>query len=281
MPVSRLTISVLLLLAAVGLAAFWGAQALRQNSRDGGPALAQASAEDDFERRVRAYLLENPEVIVEAMEVLERRRQAAEIEELHTVLAARHDEIFRDPQSPVGGNPQGDVTLVEFFDYNCPYCRRVAGVMQQAAEADPNLRLVYKEFPILGPGSHVAARAALAAARQGRYVAYHAALMRASGSLGESEALEIAQTVGIDVERLRADMADPALGEAVERNLELAHALRITGTPSFVVGDQIIRGATDLETMQKAIAAARREASTRDVAPDAHRPAEKPGAVAP
>src|SRR5690606_3776602 len=113
---------------------------------------------DDFDRRVRAYILEHPEVIVEAMQRLQARQRAAEANEAAAVLSARADEVFRDPASPVGGNPAGDVTLVEFFDYNCPYCRQVAPVMNDAEAADPQLRIVYKEFPILGANSVYAAR---------------------------------------------------------------------------------------------------------------------------
>src|SRR3546814_3001310 len=120
---------------------------------------AASDEPDDFGRRFRAYLLENPQVIVEAMQVLQTRQQAAAASEVEAALAARADEVFRDPMSPVTGNPDGDVSLVEFFDYNCPYCRRVAPVVAAAEAADPQLRIVYKEFPILGPGPAFAAKA--------------------------------------------------------------------------------------------------------------------------
>jgi protein-disulfide isomerase len=128
---------------------------------------------DELDQRIRAYILEHPEVIVEAMQRLRARQQAAQASEAEAVLRARADEVFRDATSPVGGNPDGDVTLVEFFDYNCPYCRSVAPVMNEAEAADPQLRIVYKEFPILGPNSVYVAKAALAAHRQGRYLAFH------------------------------------------------------------------------------------------------------------
>jgi protein-disulfide isomerase len=209
--------------------------------------------QDEFGQRVRNYLLENPQVIVEAMQVLQARQQAAEASEIEAVLAARADEVFRDPMSPVTGNPDGDVSLVEFFDYNCPYCRRVAPVVAEAEAADPQLRIVYKEFPILGPGSVFAARAALAAHRQGLYFAFHEALMQAGGRAEENSVLTVAKEVGLDVERLKSDMKDPEIQAAIDRNLALAEALRITGTPGFVVGRQILRGATDLRTLQSLI----------------------------
>ena len=219
--------------------------------------VASDMPQDEFERRVRDYLLANPEVILEAMQRLEERRRTADAGEASVVLGERSEEVFYDPASPVGGNPEGDVTLVEFFDYNCPYCRRVAPVMHEAEAADPQLRIVYKEFPILGPGSHFAAKAALAADRQGLYIPFHKALMEIDGAADETAVLAIAAEVGLDLERLEADMQDPAIAEAIERNLQLALALRINGTPSFVVGKEIVRGATDLGTLQELIRQAR------------------------
>lgn len=212
---------------------------------------------DEFGERVRDYLLENPEVIMEALQILEQRRRAAEAEALKATLEARRDDLLRDPDAPVGGNPSGDATLVEFFDYNCPYCRRVAPTVSGLIEDDANLRVVYKEIPILGPGSQFAARAALAARNQERYVPFHEALMQAP-KVDESNVMEIARRVGLDVERLERDMADPAIKAAIERNLELANALGITGTPSFVIGDRVVPGAVDRTTLETLIRRARR-----------------------
>ena len=213
--------------------------------------------DDEFGQRVRDYLLANPEVIVEAMQTLEARRQQAEESEAQSVLDARVDDVFNDPESPVGGNPDGDVTMVEFFDYNCPYCRQVAPVMIDAEADDPELRIVYKEFPILGPGSIFAAKAALAAARQGRYVEFHKAMRNASGRVDEALTLSIAEEAGLDIERLKQDMKDPTVQAEIDGNVELAQAMRINGTPAFVIGDEILRGATDLGTMTRLIDKAR------------------------
>ncbi len=212
---------------------------------------------DEFERRVRAYLLDHPEVIMEAVERFQERKRAAEQGEAQAVLKARSDEVFRDPDSPVGGNANGDVTLVEFFDYNCPYCRRVGPLMIQAESADAKLRIVYKEFPILGPNSVFAAKAALAAHRQGKYVAFHKALMAAEGVADKDKVMEVAAKVGLDLDRLKRDMDDPGIQKMIDRNLVLAQALRINGTPSFVAGDQIVRGAVDLTALQGLIREAR------------------------
>jgi protein-disulfide isomerase len=148
--------------------------------------------------------------------------------------------------------------LVEFFDYNCQYCRRVAPTVVELEEADPDLRLVYKEFPILGPGSHFAARAALASRNQGRYVRFHNALMQANEQVTEETVMDIAREVGLDTERLEQDMQDPAIEEAIARNLQLANALGITGTPSFIIGQEVVPGAVDLRTLQGLIARTRR-----------------------
>jgi protein-disulfide isomerase len=245
-----------LLIAAV---AIWFATDPGFRTSVGPPKATSRVPRDEFEQRIRTYLLENPEVIVEAMQQLQARERAAEVSEAQAVLKARAEEVFRDPESPVGGNPDGDVTLVEFLDYNCPYCRRVAPVMIEAEKTDSQLRIVYKEFPILGPNSLFAAKAALAAHRQGQYVAFHKALMQADGVANENTVLAIAAEVGLDVVRLKADMQDPAIQEAIDRNLALAQALRINGTPGFVVGQQILRGATDLSALQGLIRQARSE----------------------
>jgi protein-disulfide isomerase len=227
-----------------------------------GQAYAQMSSKapelDAFEQRVREYLLKNPEVIMQALQILQERQKAAEAENLKRTIAERSDEILNDPAAPVGGNPEGDVTLVEFFDYNCPYCRRVAPTVAEVIAADPDLRVVYKEFPILGPGSTFAARAALGAQKQGKYAPFHEALMGAGESLNEKQVLEIAEAVGLDTEQLRADMQDPAIEEAISRNLQLANALGITGTPSFVIGQEVVPGAVGLGTLQGLIERARR-----------------------
>ncbi|AQQ08143.1 hypothetical protein B0E33_30415 (plasmid) [Roseibium algicola] len=227
-----------------------------------GRQLATASEnlpQEAFERRVRNYLVANPEVIVQAMQNLERKQREAEQTEAQAALAANSDELLKSPESPVGGNPQGDVTMVEFFDYNCPYCLQVASAMAAAEEGDSQMRIVYKEFPILGPDSVFSAKAALAAHRQNLYPQFHKAMMQVSGSADEVQVITVAKEIGVDVEQLRTDMQDPAIHEEIERNLALARILRINGTPGFVIGNEILRGATDLQTMQRLIDQARKE----------------------
>lgn len=248
-----------LILAALALvaAAAWLAsdRAFRSETASIGPIGSEPA--DALDRRIRDYILRNPEVIVEALRRLDRRERAAQTSELEAIIESRSDEIFRDPESPVGGNPDGDVTLVEFFDDNCPYCRSVAPTLIELERGDPGLRVVYKEFPILGPNSVFAARAALASRRQGKYVAFHKALMRADGLVDEDTVMDVAEEAGIDVARLKADMDDPALAAAIERNIDLARALRITGTPGFVIGAEILRGAADPAAFKALIKRAR------------------------
>ncbi|HZS57284.1 MAG TPA: DsbA family protein [Bryobacteraceae bacterium] len=244
----------LLLIGAIGVwFAFdpgfrWAHQALN---------VAANMPKNEFDQRVRDYLMSNPEVIVQAVSQLSARQHANEETEVQKVLQARAEEVFGDTASPTGGNPSGDVTLVEFFDYNCPYCRQMAPVMTKAEEGDPQLRVVYKEFPILGPNSMFAAKAALAAHRQGKYVAFHRALYQVRGTVDSNRTMEVAASLGLDMTRLKTDMADPAIQAAIDKNLALAQALRINGTPGFVIGDQILRGATDLKTLQAWVRAAR------------------------
>lgn len=221
--------------------------------RSSAPATASEVPQDEFERRVRDYLLENPEVILEALQVLEARRMQVDQGEVEAVVAARSDELLNNPMSPAGGNPDGDVTLIYFFDYNCPYCRQAAPILEEVAESDGNLRVVFKEFPVLGPGSESTARLALAADRQGAYVELHDALMAQSGRIGEGKTLEIARELDLDVERLEVDAADTEIEEAIEANLALARDLRINGTPSFVVGREVLRGLVDIGVLRQAI----------------------------
>lgn len=242
------------------VAAFGAWFALDPGFRHGVSAAEAASnmSKDEFEKRVHDYLLAHPEVVTEAVNLLEARQHEQEAAVAQAALKSRVDEVFRDPNSPIGGNPKGDATLVEFFDYNCPYCHQMASVMIEAEKADPGLRVVYKEFPILGPNSLFAAKAALAADRQGKYVAFHRALYQVRGPVDESKVLEVAKTVGLDVSRLKTDMQDPKISAQLDKNIELARVLNINGTPGFVIGEKVLTGATDLKSLQTVIASARK-----------------------
>jgi protein-disulfide isomerase len=211
-----------------------------------------------IEQIVREYLLQHPEVIVEAMEELQKRERADEERKAKQGLAENKSKLFNDPASPVAGNPKGDVTLVEFFDYQCGYCKSVQADVMRLIKEDGKLRFVFKELPILGPASVTASKAALASRAQGKYEPFHNALMANRGQLDEATILKLASSVGLDTERLKKDMESPEVQQAIGANLALAEQLGIRGTPGFVVGDRIVPGAIKLDTMKSLVAEARK-----------------------
>lgn len=210
------------------------------------------------EKVVRDYILANPKIVLDALKTLDARQRVSKANQARQQLAARRDEILNDPGSPVGWNRDGDVTIVEFFDYRCPYCRAVAPRLAQLKKEDRGIRYVYKEWPILGPASKVAARTALAAWKQGRYEEFHEALMTYPGQLTEKGVFRTAERVGIDVDRLRQDMEAPEIAQFLARTQQLASALGITGTPAFVIGNELVPGAVSLEQLKSFVRRARR-----------------------
>jgi protein-disulfide isomerase len=209
-----------------------------------------------IEAIVRDYLLRNPEVIYEALQELQRRRELAESERQRQVLATRGEALFNSVEDPVVGNPTGDVTVVEFFDYRCGYCRNMMPGIRNALQEDPNIRLVLKEFPILGPDSVTAAKAALAAKNQGRYADMHWALLQAE-DLSAAGLTELAGRLGLDTGRLAADMESAETRAVIERNLQLAQDLGINGTPTFIIGEHIVPGAVPIDDLVALVAEVR------------------------
>lgn len=209
-----------------------------------------------IEKIVREYLLREPEIIYQALEELQRRQAEAEAARQQAAIAENRGDLLNDPASPVGGNPDGDVTLVEFFDYRCAYCRRVVSSMRALLDEDRDLRVVFKELPVLGPDSERAARAALASRRQGGYVPFHFALMAAE-DLSLQGIRAAAEAVGLDPDRLEADMLAPEVNAAIQANYALANELGIEGTPAFVIGTQLIPGAVDKARLEQLIREAR------------------------
>lgn len=169
--------------------------------------------------------------------VIERGTRTARSEQ---AVAAHAEEVFRSPTSAVAGNPQGDVSVVAFFDYNCPYCRKDVPALAKLMAGDPNLRLVLKELPVLGPDSEAAARLALAAKRQGKYLELYRRLIGTQGRVTETRALAAAAEMGLDTARLKADMDDPAITATLLANTRLANALGVKGVPFYLVGDQVV-----------------------------------------
>ncbi|MFQ5972892.1 MAG: DsbA family protein, partial [Alphaproteobacteria bacterium] len=206
---------------------------------------------------VRDYLLENPEVIVEVLQRIQERRQQAQREQYQANLVSAQDGIFDETRDPFAGNPEASVTVVEFFDYHCPFCKRMANGIALLTEQDDDVKVVFKEFPVFGPESVFAARAALASKKQGMYREFHLALMRNRGRLNESIVMRLADRVGLDTDRLREDMQAPEIEETIRHNLQLAQRLGIRGTPSFIIGDELVPGALDISTMRRLIQAKR------------------------
>lgn len=194
---------------------------------------------------IKDYLISNPEVMMEIQSALEAKMEKLQAERMAVALKENAGEIFRAPTAPVAGNAKGDVTVVEFFDYNCGYCKKAFIDLQAAAEKDKNLKLVLKEFPILSKGSEEAARVALAAKMQGKYWEFHRAMLEAPGQANEAAALKVAERVGLNIAKLKTDMASAEVKKEIDRTRALAQKLGIQGTPHFLVGDKVIGGAPD------------------------------------
>lgn len=232
-------------------------------------AVAPATAEDSLskaagtadkaaiEQIIEDYLKEHPEVVVEAIEAWRTKQRLAEEERAKQALVSQRDRIYHSPFSPTAGNPDGNVTVVEFFDYQCGYCKRVIGSFLNTVEQDGNIRVVFKEFPILGPASRHAAEAALASKMQGKYFEFHRALMELKTGLNPHSVLAVAKSVGLDVDRLEKDMKSAQVQNEIEHNFELAESLGIRGTPAFVIGDRLVPGAIGAAAMKTMIAEAR------------------------
>jgi protein-disulfide isomerase len=207
---------------------------------------------DQVEKIVRDYLLREPEIIYQALQELQRREAEATAARQRAAIADNRSELLEAPHTPIGGDPEGDVTLVEFFDYRCAYCRRVVLSMQALLQEDRDLRVAFKDLPVLGPDSVLAARAALASRLQGGYVPFHFALM-AADDLSIEGIRAAAVSVGLDPDRLEKDMASAQVSAAIDAHYKLANALGIEGTPAFVIGDQLVPGAVDKARLEELI----------------------------
>ncbi|MFN8726882.1 MAG: DsbA family protein [Rhodospirillales bacterium] len=210
---------------------------------------------------LRAIIVETlrsqPELVLEALQALERRQEEEQRATAKRMLVEKRRDLFEDAGDPSVGNPQARTVLVEFFDYRCPYCKQMDQPLKALLSADPDLRIVRKDLPVLGPASVVAARAARASRAPNKYAPVHAALMGFRGSLDEAAVFRIAGEVGLDVARLRRDMEAPEIAQRLQKNASLAQALQINGTPAFAIGDTLVPGAVDLATMRSLIAEAR------------------------
>jgi protein-disulfide isomerase len=227
-----------------------------------GPIVAAEFTADQrqaIEAIIKDYLKKNPEALIDALQAAEDKVKGEAHDKAAAALVARRHEVFDDPEAPIAGNPQGNASVVEFFDYRCPYCKQVEPSLDALLTADRQLRFVYKEFPVLGPESVSAAKAALASRKQDKYDAMHHALMALKGQIDDAAIFRVAGSVGLDVERLKHDMAAPDIDRMLKANINLASALDIKGTPGFVIGDEIVPGAISLEALKQLIDTARKK----------------------
>ncbi|MCQ0092741.1 DsbA family protein [Roseovarius sp. M141] len=218
--------------------------------------IAQMS-DEEFGARVRSYLLENPEVIFEAAAVMEQRQQDLQSANDGDLISANFDAIFDDGHSWVGGNPDGDITIVEFMDYRCGYCRRAFPEVEELIASDGNIRVIIKEFPILGPESVVASRFAIAAQQvlgADAYKSLHDAMMSYKGDLSVDGLTSLAETLELDAEKITGHMDSDDVSAVIAANRALGEQLQISGTPSFVMQDQLLRGYVPLDGMREIVA---------------------------
>ncbi|MGO4571799.1 DsbA family protein [Microvirga sp. 2TAF3] len=232
----------------------------------GPSAMAQKAEFSDQQRQaigeiVRDYLLKNPELLQEVIAELEKRQAESQRVAQASALKETRQSLLNAPHSLVVGNPSGDVTLVEFFDYNCGYCKQALNDLQTLVKSDPKLRVVLKDFPVLGPDSVEASRVSLAVKNQlqgEKLFDYHVKVLGARGRVNGERAMSVAKEMGLDMARLQKDMAGPEVLSALQENAGLGDKLSLTGTPAFIIGDEVIPGAVGLEPLKQVVANVRR-----------------------
>lgn len=246
-PVALLTVT-----AIAGFAAF----------APGTKAAAESLTKENLGPAVREYLLANPEVVIEAVEAYQKKQEAAEAEKAKESLKTHNEFLYKGDKnaSPEVGNPKASVTVVEFFDYNCGYCKRALKEVQAVLAEDTDVRFVFKDMPILSPASQTAAYWSLAAHRQGKYFDFHQKVMTSGNAISEDSLTAIATELGLDIEQMKKDAADPQVAQTVMQNIQVATELGIRGTPAFIINDRVIGGYIDLEEMKRVIAEVRAEA---------------------
>jgi protein-disulfide isomerase len=209
---------------------------------------------------VRDYLLKNPELLQEVMAELEKRQSEQQRVAQSSALKENRQTLLNAPHSIVAGNPQGDVTLVEFFDYNCSYCKRALADVRALMKTDPKLRLVMKDFPVLGPDSVEASRVALAVKNQiqgDKLFDYHVRVMESRGRVNGERAMAVAKEMGLDLARLQKDVEAADIRNALQENVGLGDKLGLSGTPAFIIGEEVIAGAVGIDPLRQAVASVR------------------------
>jgi len=211
----------------------------------------------EIENIVKNYLVQHPEVLQEAMDALDKHQKEADAEKARVTIKDNKATIFNSAHQVVLGNPDGNVTMVEFFDYNCAYCKRALPDMMSLLKTDPDLKFVLKEFPVLGPGSVEAAHVAVAARMQDptgkKYIEFHQKLLGGRGPADKARALAVAKEIGFDMARIEKDMNSDEVKDTIDENMKLADELGVSGTPSYVVGDQVVVGAVGLDELREKI----------------------------
>jgi protein-disulfide isomerase len=251
------------IMAAAAILLVGAVLALAVNSGRSPPALAQEGAavpttpvapvahsltaeqRKEIEAIIKDYLLQNPEVLMEAQTALEAKMEKLQAERMQVAIKENAKELFQSTTAPVAGNPKGDVTVIEFFDYNCGYCKKAFPDVAQFLEKDKQLKMLFKEFPILSKGSEEASKVALAARLQGKYWEFHRAMFETPGQANEAQALKVAEKLGLDMARLKKDMASAEVKREIEETHKLAQKMGIQGTPHFLIGERVIPGAPE------------------------------------
>ena len=217
----------------------------------------------EIEKIVREYLLKHPEVLQEAIAELEKKQAVAEIEKARSAIKNHSEALFNSPRQVTLGNPQGDVTFVEFFDYNCGYCKRALNDMVELMAKDPKLKVVLKEFPVLGQSSVEAAQVGVAVRMQDKtgkkYLEFHQKMLTGRGQADKARALAVAKDIGLDMARLEKDLKSDEIDKTLQESLKLAEALGLNGTPSYVINNDVVIGAVGLSALGQKIAAARKQ----------------------
>ena len=217
---------------------------------------ASTPAAEPIDVAIERYVRAHPEVIEQSLQAMEAKREAEQKERQKGALKTKQYELLHDPMSPVSGNPKGEVTLIEFYDYRCGFCKKADSAVTELQKVDPRVRVVYKDFPILGEPSELAAKAALASQAQGKHQAFHEALLASHTDMTKESILKIATKTGLNAKRLAADMADPKWQAVIAKNRALARELGISGTPGFIVGNELVPGWLDLNGLKDLIARA-------------------------
>jgi protein-disulfide isomerase len=228
------------------------------------PALAETTpanaplTDAALDHAIHDYILAHPEVLMQSLQRAKQNALEQQAAGAKSKIVSLRKDLLEDPDSPVFGNPNGDVTIVEFFDYRCSYCRQVEPWLQTLIKDDPGVRIVQKELPILGPASVFAARVMLAAQRQGKQMEFHNAAMKRKANLEEAAIIDLAKQAGLDVDLLKKDMNSQEVDSELRRTMEIAKALNLSGTPALILGTELIPGATDLATLKSMVSDARR-----------------------